>query len=178
MSCRLCIAAALVTIMSAVGAADAATTNVKVVNGRNAPALVMDQTVVQPVHGNASVRLNAGEGSAFLELITPPAGKMVVIEYLSIHAFTREATANALLKLFGSLGEGAEIEHYLDAFPPPISIGVTSAFQQTLTQQVLLYSTGPVALNIQRGDKDALVGDFDVSFSGYLVKSPNGSKRP
>jgi hypothetical protein len=37
---------------------------------------------------------------------------------------------------------------------------------------VLLYSTGPVHLDINRGQKDDLVGLFDVTFSAYLVKAP------
>jgi hypothetical protein len=122
------------------------------------------------VHGNASVRLEAGQSSAELELITPPEGKLVVIKYITIRVFAREATANALLELSGDLGEGHE--HYLDAFPPPISLNVVSTYQQMLTQHVLLYSTGPVRLNINRGQIADQVGDFDVSFSGYLVKAP------
>jgi hypothetical protein len=37
---------------------------------------------------------------------------------------------------------------------------------------VLLYSTGPVRLDIDRGQISGQVGDFDVSFSGYLVQAP------
>jgi hypothetical protein len=37
---------------------------------------------------------------------------------------------------------------------------------------VLLYSTGTVFLDIDRGQKDDSVGIFDVTFSGYLVKAP------
>jgi hypothetical protein len=51
-------------------------------------------------------------------------------------------------------------------------LNVVSTFQQLLTQRVLLYSTGPVRLDIDRGQISGQVGDFDVSFSGYLVKAP------
>jgi hypothetical protein len=92
---RPLVIAVFAMMVGAVGFAEAATT-VKVVNGRGAPALVMDQTVLQPVHGNANVLLEAGQTGADLELITPPAGKMVVIEYLTIQAFVSELAANAL----------------------------------------------------------------------------------
>ena len=171
MSGRLFVIAVLALIVGAVDA-EAATTRVKVVNGRGAPALLMDQTVLQPVHGNASVRLEAGQRGTTLELITPPDGRMAVIRHITIRVFAREATANALLALTGDLGEGHEVEHYLDAFPPPISLNVVSTFQQMLTHHVLLYSTGPVRLDIDRGQIHEQVGDFDVSFSGYLVQAP------
>jgi hypothetical protein len=169
---RPLVIAVFAMMVGAVGFAEAATT-VKVVNGRGAPALVMDQTVLQPVHGNANVLLEAGQTGADLELITPPAGKMVVIEYLTIQAFVSELAANALLTLSGDLGEEHEVQHYLDAFPPPTSLNVgITTFEQILRQHVLLYSTGPVHLDINRGQKDDLVGLFDVTFSGYLVKAP------
>jgi hypothetical protein len=171
MSCRHFVIALLALLMGAAGA-EAAPSRVKVVNGRDAPASVMDQTVLRPVHGNTDVRLQAGQMRATLELITPPEGKMVVIRYVTIRAFVSEQTANALLVLSGDLGEGHEVEHFLDAFPPPISLNVVSTFQQLLTQRVLLYSTGPVRLDIDRGQISGQVGDFDVSFSGYLVKAP------
>jgi hypothetical protein len=171
MSCRPFVIAMLVLIVGAIDA-EAATSRVNVVNGRGAPALVMDQKVLRPVHGNTGIRLQAGQRGTTLELITPPEGKMVVIKYLTIRVFAREATANALLALSGDLGEGREVEHYLRAFPPPISLNVVSTYQQMLTQHVLLYSTGPVRLDIDRGQLDEQVGDFDVSFSGYLVKAP------
>jgi hypothetical protein len=172
MSCRFVVIAILALIMGAVGA-EAATTRVKVVNGRGAPALVMDQTVLRPVHGNATVRLEAGPRFADLELFTPPTGQMVVIEYLTIQAFVEEPTANAFLELEGDLGEGGGIEHALEAFPPPIELGIGTVFQQTLTQHVLLYSTGTVVLSIDRGQENAKLGVFEVSFSGYLVKAPD-----
>jgi hypothetical protein len=168
---RLYVIAALAIIIGAVGAAEAAT-NVKVRNKANDPVPVVDQTVLQPVQGNVRVRLLAGERSTTLDLITPPDGKMVVIEYLTIRVFAREETANALLDLTGSLGAAGGVRHFLEAFPPPINVNVVSAFQQMLTQHVLLYSTGPVRLNIDRGQKDTVVADFDVSFSGYLVDAP------
>jgi hypothetical protein len=169
---RTLVIAVFAMMVGAVGFAEAATT-VKVVNGRGAPALVTDQTVLQPVHGNANVLLEAGQTGADLELITPPAGKMVVIEYLTIQAFVSELAANALLTLSGDLGEEHEVQHYLDAFPPPTSLNVgITTFEQILRQHVLLYSTGPVHLDINRGQKDDLVGLFDVTFSGYLVKAP------
>ena len=90
----------------------------------------------------------------------------------TIRAFVREQTANALLALSGDLGEGHEVEHFLHAFPPPISLNVVSTFQQLLTQPVVLYSTGPVRLDVDRGQISGQVGDFDVSFSGYLVQAP------
>ena len=169
---RLVLIVTLATITSAVGA-EAAPTKIKVVNGRGAPAPVMDQMVLQPVHGNANVRLEAGQTGAELELFTPPAGQMVVIEYLTIQAFVAEATANALLTLSGDLGEQQEVQHYLDALPPPTSLNVSiGPFEQMLRQQVLLYSTGRVYLDINRGQKDTLEGLFDVTFSGYLIKAP------
>jgi hypothetical protein len=113
-----------------------------VVNGRGGPALVFDQTVLQPVHGNATARLQAGERDGFLELITPPAGKMVVIAYVTMRALVNEATANALLVLSGDLGEDREVEHHLEVFPRRSTGPVVSNFQQLLTQHVLLYSTG------------------------------------
>src|SRR5262245_42905133 len=124
MSCRLFMVAALALLTGAIGTTEGATINVKVVNGRGAPAPVMDQRVLRPVHGNANVRLEAGESGAFLELFTPPAGQMIVIEYLTIQAFVSEPTANALLTLSGDLGEDSEVQHYLDAFPSPTSINV------------------------------------------------------
>jgi hypothetical protein len=172
MLCRLVSIFSFAVIAGAVGA-EAAPTKVKVVNGRDAPALVMGQTVLHPVHGNVNVRLEAGQTDADLELITPPAGQMVVVEYLTIQAFVEEATANALLTLSGDLGEDHEVQHYLDAFPPPssLNVGITT-LEQILRQDVLLYSTGPVHLDINRGQKDTLVALFDVTFSGYLVKAP------
>jgi hypothetical protein len=171
MSCRHFAIAILALLVGAAGA-EAAPSRVKVVNGRDAPASVMDQTVLRPIHGNTDVRLQAGEMRATLELITPPDGKMVVIKYITIRVFAREQTANALLALSGDLGERQEVEHYLDAFPAPIDLNIVSSFQQTLTQRVLLYSTGPVRLDIDRGQISGQVGDFDVSFSGYLVQAP------
>ena len=170
MARRFSLIAILALIMGAVGA-EAATTRVKVVNGRNAPALVMDQTVLRPVHGNATVRLEASSRFADLEVFTPPAGQMVVIEYLTILALVEDSAANALLELEGGLGEEG-IEHALEAFPPPIELGILTLFQQTLTQEVLLYSTDTVVLSIDRGQKHAKLGIFEVSFSGYLVKAP------
>lgn len=167
---RLVLIVTLAMITSAVGA-EAAPAKVKVVNGRAAPALVMDQMVLQPVHGNANVRLEAGQSDAELELFTPPAGQMVVIEYLTILALVEDSAANALLELEGGLGEEG-IEHALEAFPPPIELGILTLFQQTLTQEVLLYSTDTVVLSIDRGQKNAKLGIFEVSFSGYLVKAP------
>ena len=40
------------------------------------------------------------------------------------------------------------------------------------SQHVVLYSTGPVRLDINRGQISGQVDDFDVSFSGYLVQAP------
>ena len=85
MSWRNFVIAILALIVSALGA-EAATTRVEVVNGRDAPASVMDQTVLRPVHGNTDVRLQAGQMRATLELITPPEGQMVVIKYVTIRA--------------------------------------------------------------------------------------------
>jgi hypothetical protein len=175
MSYRLFVIAAFAIFMSVVSAVQAATTSVEVVNGRGAPALVMDQTVLRPVQGNATRRLEAGHRFADLELITPPEGKMVVIEYITIRVFAEEETANALVELQGDLGEGAGIEHSLEAFPASISLGVLTVFQQTLTQHVLFYSTGPVGLEIDRGRKNAKLGIFEVAFSGYLVNAPEES---
>jgi hypothetical protein len=104
MSCRHFAIAILALLVGAAGA-EAAPSRVKVVNGRDAPASVMDQTVLRPIHGNTDVRLQAGEMRATLELITPPEGKMVVIKYITIRVFAREQTANALLALSGDLGE-------------------------------------------------------------------------
>jgi len=171
MPCRFFATAMLALIVGAVGA-EAATTRVKVVNGRGAPAVVMDQTVLRPVHGNATARLDGRSRFADLELFTPPAGQMVVIEYVTMQAFVEEQTANAVLELEGGLGEEG-IEHALEAFPPPIELGIGTLYQQTLTQHVLLYSTGTVVLSIDRGEKATKLGVFDVSFSGYLVKAPN-----
>jgi hypothetical protein len=170
MSCRFFVMAILALIMGPVGA-EAATTRVKIINGRAAPALVMDQTVLRPVHGNATVRQDPGSRFADLELFTPPPGQMVVIEYLTILASVEDQTANALLELEGGLGEEG-IEHALEGFPPPIELGIGTLFQQTLTQEVLLYSTTTVVLSIDRGQKNAKLGIFEVSFSGYLVKAP------
>ena len=41
-----------------------------------------------------------------------------------------------------------------------------------LTQNVLIYSTGPVRLHIDRGSKSTAAGGFDVSVTGYLVEAP------
>ena len=75
------------------------------------------------------------------------------------------------MDLWGSLRGNAFI-HYLDALPPPISLGIVTEFQQMLTQNVLIYSTGPVRLHIDRGSKNTAVSDFSVNFSGYLVEAP------
>jgi hypothetical protein len=170
MSCRFFAMAILALIMGIVGA-EAATTRVEVVNGRGAPALVMDQTVLRPVHGNATVRMEASSRFADLEVFTPPAGQMVVIEYLTILALVEDQTANALLELEGALGEEG-IEHALAVFPPPIELGILTLFQQTLTEEVLLYSTDSVVLSIDRGQRNTKLGIFEVSFSGYLVEAP------
>ena len=37
---------------------------------------------------------------------------------------------------------------------------------------MLLYSTGAIVLEIDRGQKNAKLGIFEVSFSGYLVTAP------
>jgi hypothetical protein len=53
----------------------------------------MDQSLLEPVHGNAS---DAGRRApALQEPISPPAGKMAVIEYGTIHGFVNGATATA-----------------------------------------------------------------------------------
>jgi hypothetical protein len=101
MLCRLVLIATFAMIVSAVSA-EARTTKVKVVNTRAAPALVVDQTVLQPVQVNANVRLDDNQAGTDLELFTPPAGNMVVIEYLTIQAFVEDPTANALLELEGA----------------------------------------------------------------------------
>ena len=152
--------------------AEARINNVKVVNGRNAPAVVVDQTVLRPVQGNANVRLDDGQSGTDLELFTPPLGQMVVIEYLTIQAFVEDPTANALLELEGGLGEDGGVEHALEAFPPPIELGILTKYQQILTQQVLFYSTDTVFIQIERGQKTTGSATFDVTFSGYLVKAP------
>jgi hypothetical protein len=97
--------------------ADARTTNVKVVNGRSAPALVMDQTVLRPVRLETSARLETGESFAPLELFTPPPGMMLVVEFLTIRAFVEDPTANALLEIVETPETGNDITlARLDAF--------------------------------------------------------------
>jgi hypothetical protein len=171
MPCRLCVLPALALVVAAGGCAETAPTRTNVVNGRDAPVPVLEQTILQPVQGTAGRILEKGERSTFLDLVTPPGGKMIVLQYITIRVDTQDKTANALFELWGLL-EGRSFIHYLDALPPPISVGVWRGFQQMLTQHVLVYSTGPVALRIDRGSKNTAVSSFEVSFSGYLVEAP------
>jgi hypothetical protein len=159
--------------------ADARTTNVKVVNGRSAPALVMDQTVLRPVRLETSARLETGESFAPLELFTPPPGMMLVVEFLTIRAFVEDPTANALLEIVETPETGNDITlARLDAFPPPVELGISTRYQQTLTQQVLLYATDTIFLSIDRGEKTNGPAAFGrrrrrrLRLSGYLVPAP------
>jgi hypothetical protein len=164
----LIFALSVQTVSAAAGA-----TNVKVVNGRSAPALVMDQTVQQPVRVETVARLETGNSAVPLELLTPTPGTMVVIEYLTIRAFVEDPTANALLSIVEAPQSGNDITlARLDAFPPPIELGIVTRYQQTLTQQVLLYATDTVFLDIDRGQKTNGNATFSVTISGYQVPAP------
>jgi hypothetical protein len=167
------VVASVAIIVATVASCQTPTTSVEVVNRRDAPVPVLSQTVFQPVQGAAGRALQRGESELTLELMKPPEGKMVVIEYITIRVDSHDKTANALLELWGSLEEGkGGFFHHLDALPPPISVGLFYPFQQMLTQHVLLYSWGPVRLHINRGSKNTAVSQFNVKFSGYLVEAP------
>jgi hypothetical protein len=159
-------------IVAAVASCQIPTTSVEVVNGRDAPVPVLEQKVLQPVHNYAGKVLKRGERAVTLDLVTPPEGKMVVIEYITIRVNTEDKTENALFDLRGRREDGWGAIHFLDALPPPISVGFGRGFQQTLTQHVLLYSWGPVDLHICRGS--TAVSEFIVSVTGYLVETNNG----
>jgi len=135
-------------------------------------AEVTDQSVREPVQGNVQVRLEANDTSAFLELIDPPDGKMVVINYVTIRSFSESDDANALLSLIGAIGTDAVV-HFMEPLPPPFHSGIVTGKTQTVQRSLLLYSTEPVRSTIQRGSfLKGTIAIFNVSFSGYLVNAP------
>ena len=81
MRLRPYIVASVAMIVAVVASCQTPTTSVEVVNGRDAPVPVLEQTVSRPVQGSAAHLLKRGERDVTLDLVAPPEGKMVVIEY-------------------------------------------------------------------------------------------------
>jgi len=135
------------------------------------PVEVTDQTVQKPVQGNFVVRLLVDERTSDIELVAPPEGMMAVIQYLTIRSFPRAAEANPSLQLMGAVGSES-VQHFLGPLPEPVPFPVISSLAQISQFEVLLYSTEPVRLLIDRGNQTDAVSDFFVSFSGYLVEAP------
>ncbi|MCP5150239.1 MAG: hypothetical protein H6983_10210 [Ectothiorhodospiraceae bacterium] len=148
-------------------------TPVTVVNPESAPVPVTPTSVAgRPVQGSVVLVVPAGEFSDLEQLIVPPPGTMVVIEYLTIAVDSRNTEEQGAVGIRTAL-DGSAVVHRLGPLPPLVRTGLGSGFSQELQRNLTLYSDAAVDVFYQRGTGfDGERAIVQVTFAGRLVPIP------
>ena len=147
-------------------------TPVKVVNPDSAPIPVkLQEKREEPVQAQETLVVVAGESSGAVDLYIPPAGKLLIIEYITIQVDSRNEEQGILILETNMNGE--PVSHRLGPLPPQVYTGLGSGTTQTLQRSLLAYSDGVVSFRYVRGTgldgERAIVG---ITMSGRLVDIP------
>ncbi|MCB1740282.1 MAG: hypothetical protein KDK91_07930 [Gammaproteobacteria bacterium] len=148
-------------------------TPVTVVNPDSDPVPVAPAGIAGvPVQGSTILVVPAGEFSDTEPLIEPPAGSMLIIEYLTVAIDSRNPQEQGVVGLRTSVA-GTSILHRLGPIPPLLQTGLGSGRGQEFQRNVRLYSDATVQAVYQRGTGfDTERAIVQVTFSGRLVPLP------